>query len=56
MLPWINGTAFVKGYTSKHKAWVYVKELEKLNVLEQGASSASGNFDEKKTGGALLQS
>lgn len=40
MLPWIHSTAFVKEYTSKHKAWIYVKELEKMNVLESNWSTS----------------
>jgi hypothetical protein len=38
LLPWINQTAFVKEYTNKHKAWIYVKELERMNVLSPGGS------------------
>ena len=34
MMPWLHSTAFVKDYTTKHKAWIYVKELERLNVLD----------------------
>ena len=34
LLPWIHSTVFVKEYTVKHKAWIYVKELERLNVID----------------------
>jgi len=34
MLPWIHSTAFVKEYTVKHKSWIYLKELQRLNVID----------------------
>ena len=34
LLPWIHSTGpMIKEYTTKHKAWVLLKELEKMNVL-----------------------
>lgn len=48
MLPWIHSTAFVKEYTTKHKAWIYVKELEKLNVIDSGWNTG-GKEEEKRS-------
>lgn len=45
LLPWIHSTAFAKEYTVKHKSWLYVKELERLNVIDSGGSQQ----EEKKT-------
>mmetsp|Transcript_431 Transcript_431/g.478 ORF Transcript_431/g.478 Transcript_431/m.478 type:complete len:348 (+) Transcript_431:191-1234(+) len=47
LLPWIHDTFFTKEYTLKHKAWVYVKELEKLKVLDPADYE-----DKKKVGQA----
>eukprot|EP00347_Sterkiella_histriomuscorum_P002505 403367891 len=48
MLPWIHSTAFVKEYTMKHKAWIYVKELEKMNVIDSNWNN-SNKEEEKKS-------
>ena len=49
LMPWIHGTAMVKEYTVKHKAWCWVKELEKMNVLESNNPSQHSAIEEKKS-------
>ena len=34
LLGWVNGTVGLKEYTAKHKAWVNLKELERMGVLD----------------------